>query len=86
MVGVRFVPLGGVVPHQGAETLVHSVVVCLVVFGGSTKDWVFDNPKTVRISPIGVTPVVLHRYRAQVVVEYNETGRRSLLIGSYQAG
>lgn len=60
-----------VVPDQTAETLVRSLIGCLVVFGGSTKEWVFDNPRTVRISPIGVTPIVLHRFLRQLVAEYN---------------
>lgn len=60
-----------VVPDQSAETLVRALIACLVAFGGSTKEWVFDNPKTVRVSKIGVTPVVLHRYLGQLVAEYN---------------
>jgi transposase len=60
-----------VVPNQVAETLVRSLIACLVAFGGSTKEWVFDNPKTVRVSRIGVKPVVLHRYLGQLVAEYN---------------
>jgi transposase len=57
------------VPDQQAETLVRSLFACLVEFGGSPKEWVFDNPRTVRISPIGVEPVVLHRYLRQAVAE-----------------
>lgn len=60
-----------IVPNQGAETLVRSVVGCLAMFGGSPKEWVFDNPKTVRISKRGVEPPVLHRYLRQLVAEYN---------------
>lgn len=60
-----------VVPDQTAETLVRSLIACLVVFEGSTKEWVFDNPRTVRISPIGAKPVVLHRFLRQLVAEYN---------------
>lgn len=59
------------VPDQTAETLARSLIACLVAFGGSTKEWVFDNPRTVRISPIGAKPVVLHRLLRQLVVEYN---------------
>lgn len=58
------------VPNQQAETLVRSLLGCLVEFGGSPKEWVFDNPRTVRISPIGQEPVVLHRYLRQAVAEY----------------
>lgn len=60
-----------VVPDQTAETLARSVIACLQAFGGSTKEWVFDNPRTVRISPIGAKPVVLHRFLRQLVAEYN---------------
>jgi transposase len=59
-----------VVPDQIAETLVRSLIACLVAFGGSTKEWVFDNPRTVRISPIGAKPVVLHRFLRQLVAEH----------------
>ena len=59
-----------VVDDQKAETLVRSLLACLVAFGGSPKEWVFDNPRTVRISPIGQQPVVLHRFLRQAVAEY----------------
>lgn len=42
------------VPDQTAETVVRSVLASRVAFGGSTKEWVFDNPKTIRFSDIGV--------------------------------
>jgi transposase len=57
------------VPDQQAETLVRSMFACLVEFGGSPKEWVFDNPRTVRISKIGAEPIVLHRYLRQAVAE-----------------
>ena len=59
------------VTDQTAETVVRSLIACLVAFGGSPKEWVFDNPKTMRASPIGTTPIVLHRYLGQLVAEYN---------------
>lgn len=59
-----------ITPDQRAETLVRSVVSCIAAFGGSSKEWVFDNPRTVRISPIGVSPVVLHPYLRDLVAEY----------------
>jgi transposase len=58
------------VADQVAETLVRAILVCLAVFGGSSKEWVFDNPKTIRISKFGVVPILLHRYLAQLVAEY----------------
>ena len=57
------------VRDQQAETLVRSLFECLIEFGGSPKEWVFDNPRTVRISPIGAEPIVLHRYLRQAVAE-----------------
>ena len=58
------------VDNQQSETLLRSLLACLVAFGGSPKEWVFDNPRTVRISPVGVEPVVLHRFLRQAVAEY----------------
>jgi len=54
---------------QRAETVVRGILHCLHAFGGSPKEWVFDNPKTIRISPIGKTPIVLHRYLRDLVAE-----------------
>ena len=59
------------VSDETSETVARSLLLCLAAFGGSTKEWVFDNAKTIRVSPIGVMPVVLHRYIAQLVTEYN---------------
>lgn len=60
-----------IVADQCAETVVRSLIGSLVLFDGSPKEWVFDNAKSMRVSPIGVQPVVLHRYLAQLVAEYN---------------
>lgn len=59
-----------VVDDQKAETLVRSLLACLVAVGGSPREWVLDNPRTVRISPIGKQRVVLHRFLRQAVAEY----------------
>jgi transposase len=59
-----------VVSDQTAETVVRSILISLQAFGGSSKEWVFDNPRTIRISPVGVQPVVLHRFLQQLVAEY----------------
>ena len=59
-----------VVRDQTAETLARSLVASLVAFGGAPKEWVFDNPKTVRISAIGVEPPVLHPYLRDLVAEH----------------
>lgn len=58
------------VPDQRAETLARCLLASLAFFGGSTKEWVFDNPKTVRISPIGVEPPVLHAHLRDLVAEH----------------
>jgi transposase len=58
------------VPDQTSETVVRSLIECLTAFGGSPKEWVFDNPKTIRLSAWGVEPVVLHRYLRDLVAEY----------------
>lgn len=60
-----------IVPNQRAETLIRSLVTCLVAFGGAPKEWVFDNPKTVRISPIGVEPPVLHPWLRELAADMN---------------
>lgn len=57
-------------PDQKAETLVRALLTSLCAFGGSPKEWVFDNPRTVRISKIGAEKVVLHRHLRQAVAEY----------------
>lgn len=59
-----------VVPDQKAETVARSLLGCLEAFGGSPKEWVFDNPRTIRISPTGAVPIVLHRFMRQLVAEY----------------
>jgi transposase len=52
------------VANEQAETLVRCVVKCCHAWGGSPLVWVFDNPKTVRISkpkePIRLHPYLLH--------------------------
>lgn len=53
-----------------AESLIRGVIAAVVAFGGSTKEWVFDNPKTVRISPMHVSPPVLHAYLRELVADY----------------
>jgi transposase len=58
------------VPDQRSEALVRAVVACLLTFGGSTKQWVFDNPKTIRISKVG-EPLVLHAHLRDLVAEMN---------------
>ena len=60
-----------IVSDQRAETLIRSLVTCLVAFGGAPKEWVFDNPKTVRISAIGVEPPVLHPWLRELAADLN---------------
>jgi transposase len=59
-----------IVPDQRAETLVRAVVSCLEAWACVPLIWVFDNPKTVRVSKIG-EPVVLHPYLAGLAAELN---------------
>lgn len=56
--------------NERAETVVRSLIACLTAFGGSPKEWVFDNPRTIRLTPWGVEPVVLHAYMRDLVAEY----------------
>lgn len=57
-----------IVPDMKAETLVRAVVACLEAWGCIPLIWVFDNPKTVRISKPG-EPIVLHPYLAGLAAE-----------------
>jgi transposase len=59
-----------IVPDQKAETLVRAVVACLSAWRCVPLIWVFDNPKTVRVSPIG-QPIVIHGYLAGLAAELN---------------
>lgn len=58
------------VPNYQAEPAMRALVACLEAFGGSPKEWVFDNAKILRASPIGVIPIELHRYLRDLVAEY----------------
>jgi transposase len=59
-----------VTPNQRAETLIRSLLTCLVAFGGSPKEWVFDRPKTVVISRFG-EDVVLHPWLRDLAADMN---------------
>jgi transposase len=79
-----------VVPNEQAETLIRSVVACCHAWGGSPLAWVFDNPKTVRISrphePIRLHPYLLHLSgEIRVAVELC-TPRRGNQKGSVERG
>lgn len=58
-----------VTKDQRAESVVRGLLDCLHAFGGCPKEWVFDNPRTIRVSPIGVKPIKLHRYLRDLVAE-----------------
>ena len=58
------------VANQRSETVVRSLIACLEAFGGSPKEWVFDNPRTIRLTRWGVEPVQLHPYLRDLVAEY----------------
>lgn len=75
---------------QQAETLIRGVVACLDAFGGSPKQWVFDNPKTVRISRPGEV-IRLHPYLQHLAGELRVavelcTPRRGNEKGSVERG
>ena len=59
------------VDNQQSEATIRALIACLVAFGGSPKEWVFDNPKTLRLSRFGVLPIVLHRHLRDLVAAYN---------------
>lgn len=59
------------VDNQQAEPTVRALIACLVAFGGSPKEWVFDNAKTLRLSRWAVVPIVLHRHLRDLVAAYN---------------
>lgn len=58
------------VPREDAEEVARSILACIEAFGGSPKEWVFDNAKAIRISRIGELPVRLHRFTAALVASY----------------
>jgi transposase len=57
-----------IVPDEQAETLIRCVVGCCQRWGGSPMAWVFDNPKTVRLSR-GNEPIRLHPYLQHLAAE-----------------
>lgn len=57
-----------IVPDMKAETLIRAIIACLEAWGCVPLIWVFDNPKTVRISKPG-EPIVLHPYLAALASE-----------------
>jgi transposase len=59
------------VDNQQAEPTIRALIACLCAFGGSPKEWVFDNAKTLRLSRWGIVPVVLHRYLRDLVAAYS---------------
>ena len=59
-----------IVPDEQTETLARAVIASNEALGGPTQEWVFDNPRTVRISNIGVKPVVRHPDLPQLVPQY----------------
>ncbi len=59
-----------IVSNYQSEAAMRALVACIEAFGGSPKEWVFDNAKILRASPIGVVPIVLHRHLRDLVAEY----------------
>ena len=51
-----------ITPDQKAETVVRGLVATFEAWGGAPREWVFDNPRTIRASLPGVVPVVPHLF------------------------
>jgi transposase len=56
-------------PDQSAESVVRGLVEVLHAWGGAPREWVFDNPRTIRQSPQGATPIVLHPHLRDLIAE-----------------
>ena len=58
-----------VTPNQKAETVVRSLVATFEQWRGAPREWVFDNPRTIRISLPGVEPPVPHTHLRDLLAE-----------------
>ena len=47
-------------PDQKAESVVRALVASFTAWGGAPREWVFDNPRTIRASLPGIEPAVPH--------------------------
>lgn len=56
-------------PDQKAETVVRALVATFETWGGAPREWVFDNPRTIRVSLPGVTPVVPHAHLRDLLAD-----------------
>lgn len=56
-------------PDQRAETVVRSLVSTFEAWGGAPREWVFDNPRTIRASLPGVVPPVPHVYLRDLLAD-----------------
>jgi transposase len=54
---------------QKAETVVRALVASFEAWGGAPREWVFDNPRTIRASLPGVLPVVPHAYLRDLLAD-----------------
>lgn len=56
-------------PDQKAETVVRSLVATFAAWRGAPREWVFDNPRTIRASLPGVVPVLPHVYLRDLLAD-----------------
>ena len=56
-------------PDQTAETVVRALVATFATWGGAPREWVFDNPRTIRASLPGVIPVMPHAYLRDLLAD-----------------
>lgn len=54
---------------QKAETVVRALVATFVCWGGAPREWVFDNPRTIRASLPGVVPIVAHAHLRDLLAD-----------------
>jgi len=54
---------------QRSETVVRSLVATFEAWGGAPREWVFDNPRTIRVSLPGVEPAVPHAFLRDLLAD-----------------
>lgn len=56
-------------PDQKSETVVRALVASFEAWGGAPREWVFDNPRTIRASLPGVLPIVAHPHLRDLLAD-----------------
>lgn len=54
---------------QKTETVVGALVATFEAWGGAPREWVFDNPRTIRASLPGIVPVVAHLHLRDLLAD-----------------